>query len=210
MTQKSIIIAVAGPTGSGKTFFAQRLRKKLGIKDCRIINQDHYYKDWAHIPLKDRKKINFDDIRAFDFPLLISQIKALKKGKYIMRPCYSFLQHCRTGKKEYVRPDRYIIIEGLMPYAINTMKGIFDLKIYIDAGRHVCIARRIKRDIKKRDETIESVCRRFFVDVLPMQEKYVEPQKKYADIVLNGNSSIDKSVNKTFRCIKHRKQAEYE
>jgi uridine kinase len=179
------IIAIAGPTASGKTTFAYVLRSKLGNNKAVIIGQDNYYKNWSYLSKKTRKKINFDDIKAFDFNLLTKHLLCLKRGKAIKSPLYNFAQSRRLKKTIKIIPKPYIIVEGLMPFYFKRLARLFDYKIYIEANKATCLARRIKRDIKERGESIESVCSRYFNDVLLKQKKYVEPQKRWADEVVN-------------------------
>lgn len=191
MLRKIKLIAVTGPSGCGKTLLAKRLSGRLGRNKCVILSQDNYYKDWGRLHRKKRKKINFDDIKAFDFQLFKKHLEALKNGKGILSPCYDFVRSARSKKTKRIQPKPVIIVEGLMPLAKRNLAPLFDLKIYIDTENYVCLARRIRRDIKERGESIEATCRRYFQDVLPMQKKYVEPQKKYADIVINSHKKLD-------------------
>ncbi|MFA5156297.1 MAG: uridine kinase [Candidatus Omnitrophota bacterium] len=182
------IIAVAGSTASGKTTFANKLKKKFKDNKVVIICQDNYYKDWSHLNKKERKKINFDDLKAFDLRLLIKHLDYLKNGMPVCMPLYDFVQSRRLKKVKKINPKQVIIVEGLMPFFDKKLRQMFDYKIYIDTSNAVCLARRLKRDTKERGETVESVCFRYFNDVLPMQRKYVEPQKKWADVVINGKT----------------------
>lgn len=183
---ETMLIAVSGPSASGKSMLAVKLSKVLGSNRCVIICQDDYYKDWSHLPKNERKKINFDDAKAFDFRLLEQHMRALKDGKCIQKPCYCFKENKRLSKRYPLSAKRYIIVEGLMPFFTNRLRKLFDYKIYVNASNGICLVRRIKRDTKERGESIESVCLRYFNDVLPMQKKYVEPQKKWADIVVHS------------------------
>ncbi len=179
-------VAITGPSASGKSMLARKLARRLGGGRSLILCQDDYYKDWSHLPKNKRKKINFDDAKAFDFSLLEKHIGMLKNGKSIQKPRYCFVESKRLPKRYTLTPKRYIIVEGLMPFFTNRLKKLFDHKIYVDANNGTCLARRIKRDTRERAETIESVCLKYFNDVLPMQKKYVEPQRRWADMVING------------------------
>ncbi|PIQ89478.1 MAG: uridine kinase [Candidatus Omnitrophica bacterium CG11_big_fil_rev_8_21_14_0_20_42_13] len=197
------LIAIAGPSACGKSLLAKELLKKLGSDKCSIISQDNYYKDWGRLSIAKRKKINFDNIRAFDFALFKKHLKALKNNKTISLPYYDFISSRRLKKTKKIAPKVFIIVEGLMPYVKKETGKLFDLKIYVDAENHTCMARRINRDINERGETLESTCRRYFKDVLPMQVKYVEPQKRCADIAVNSSKKLgDKTLDKIVRRIK--------
>jgi len=179
-----MLIAIAGSTASGKTTLADLLKKMLGDKKAVIICQDNYYKDWPRLSLKERKKINFDDLKSFDWVLLLKHLKCLKNGCPILSPEYDFVQSRRLKKAKRIESKQFVIVEGLMPYFEKKLRDLFDYKIYIDTSNAVCLARRIKRDTKERGDSIESVCKRYFDQVLPMQKKYVEPQREFADMVI--------------------------
>jgi len=192
MGTNCILIAIVGPSASGKSMLAKRLARALGRTRCAVICQDDYYKDWSHLPRHKRKQVNFDDAKAFDFRLLEKHISVLKSGKFIQKPSYCFMESKRLTKRYTLTPKRYIIVEGLMPLFDNRLRKLFDYKIYIDTNNAVCLARRIRRDTKERGESIESVCSRYFNDVLPKQKRYVEPQKRWADVVVDGNNAVGK------------------
>ncbi|MFA4932985.1 MAG: uridine kinase [Candidatus Omnitrophota bacterium] len=179
------IIAIAGPTASGKTTLANTFEKKIGVNRTTIISQDNYYKNFYRLSLLERKKLNFDDLKTFDLNLLIKHLLSLKNGKTVQMPLYDFVESKRLKNTKKIQPKEFIILEGLMPFFDRNLRKLFDYKIYISADNAICLARRLKRDIKKRGDSIESVCRRYFKDVLPMQKKYVEPQKKWADLIIN-------------------------
>lgn len=191
------LIAIAGPTASGKTTFAKLLKKKFSNNKTVTICQDNYYKDFPHLSTRERKKTNFDDFKSFEWKLLLKHLNYLKKGRTIFSPQYDFVQSKRLKKTQKIRPKQYIIIEGLMPFWDKKLRCLFHHKIYINTGNAVCLTRRIKRDVKERGDTIESVCKRYFDHVLPMQKKYVEPQKKWTDLIVDGTKKFDdKLLNK--------------
>ena len=187
-------IGIAGPTASGKTSLAEHIMKTIDQDKCIIISQDNYYKDWSRLSRKKRKKINFDDIRAFDTELLRTHLRKLKANMQISMPKYDFIESRRLKTFTKVFPKPVIILEGLIPFTDTKLRSLLDYKIYIATDNSVCLARRIKRDTKERGETIEYVCQRYFHDVLPMQKKYVEPQKKLADIVVDGSKKFDNNL----------------
>ncbi|MFA5090334.1 MAG: uridine kinase [Candidatus Omnitrophota bacterium] len=200
--RKSKIIAIGGVTGSGKSLLAKFLHNRFGSNKCVVICQDNYYKGWLHLSRKRRKTINFDEVRVFDLKLLGTHLKEIKAGNPISMPKYDFIESRRLKKISKLLSKPIVIIEGLMPFINKKLRRLLDLKIYIHADNSVCLARRIRRDIKERGETIESVCYRYFNDVLPMQKKYVEPQKKWANVVVNGNQKFSsKLINRLVRSI---------
>ncbi len=179
-----MLIAIAGPTASGKTTLANLLKNTLGRNRAVIINQDNYYKNWNLLSLKKRKKLNFDDFKAFDLQLLTKHLRSLKNGKPVYMPLYDFAQSKRLKETKKIEAKKFIILEGLVPFFDKKLRNLFDYKIYLESDNALCLARRLKRDTKERGDSIESVCKRYFEDVLPMQKKYVEPQKKWADLVI--------------------------
>jgi len=181
-----MLIAIAGPTASGKTTIANLLRKKFGKNRAVIISQDNYYKNRLDLKLKERKKINFDHLNAFDLELLNKHLQLLRNHMPICVPLYDFKQSKRCIKSIRIAPKKFVILEGLMPFFDIKLRKLIDFKVYINSDNAICLARRLKRDTKERGDSIETVCRRYFKDVLPMQRKYVEPQKKWADLIING------------------------
>ena len=192
---KAIYIAICGPSASGKTFIVEALAKKFGKGNTLILSQDRYYRDWSKLSVKKREMINFDHPNAFDFDLMIEQIKGLKNGQVIKAPVYSYKLHKRLKKVDRFEGKKVIIIEGLFTLYKYSFRKLFDHCFYIDINPGVALARRIKRDVNERGRCLEEVCGRFLNDVLPMQEKYVESQKKYADFVVDGSDSIKSLVS---------------
>jgi len=181
--------AIAGPSASGKTTLANLLKKMLGSDETIILNQDNYYKDFSYLNKVERKKINFDSIRSFDLVLLAKHLQSLKYGTPVYIPFYDFVQSKRLKKTRKIVAKKFILVEGLIPFFDKKLRELFDYKFYIDSDNAICLARRLKRDTKERGDSIETVCKRYFEDVLPMQKRYVEPQKKWADLVINLDSS---------------------
>jgi len=188
------LIAIVGPTASGKTSLANKLAKKLGKSNTAIISQDQYYKDWTHLPFKEREKINFDHPNSFDFKMMTVMLRRLQRCEPVEIPQYSYKFHKRLTKHYPLSAKRYIIVEGLLVLHKKPLRDLFDIKIYVDVDKATSLARRIKRDVRMRGETVESVCKRYFEDVLPMQERYVELQKKWADVIINGNGTTKETV----------------
>lgn len=195
------VIAITGPSASGKSVLAKHLFKALGRDSCVVLCQDDYYKNWSHLPKEKRKKINFDDANSFDFELLCKHLRALSRRASINKPCYSFVESKRLTKGQKICPKPIVILEGLTPLFNKELRRLIDLKIYIDVDCATSLSRRLKRDMTERAETIESVCERYFNDVLPMQRRYVERQKKWADVVVDGKALDKKVVRKIVRLL---------
>ncbi|SEF81437.1 uridine kinase [Caloramator fervidus] len=181
---RPILIGIAGGTGSGKSTVANEIFKSLPGESIAVIEQDSYYKDQSHLTLEERKKTNYDHPDAFDTELLIKHLKMLLNGEAIEKPLYDF--EIYTRKKETVRiePKDIIILEGILILAEPEIRNLLDIKIFVDTDADVRIIRRIQRDIKERGRTVESVIEQYMNVVRPMHMQFVEPTKRYADIII--------------------------
>jgi len=183
--KKPVIIGVAGGTASGKTLVSSKLME--AYKDTNsvvVIRQDYYYKDQSHKPFAERLKTNYDHPFAFDNDLLIAQIDKLIAGESVEKPTYDYVNHTRSVITEVVNPGDVIIIEGLFVLEDDQLRSKCDMKVYIDTAADVRFIRRLKRDVRDRGRTIESVCDQYLSTVRVMHEAFVEPSKKYADIII--------------------------
>ncbi len=181
-----MIIGIAGGTGSGKTTLADILKKEF-LENVSVIAYDNYYKNHDHLTLEERAQVNYDCPEALDTELLIQHLKALKQGKAIEMPIYNFKMHMRDKETIMVKPATIIVVEGILLFHLKELRDLFDLKIYVDVSADIRILRRVKRDIEERGRTIDSVTAQYLSTVQPMHDKYVEPTKKYADIILNSS-----------------------
>lgn len=179
-----ILIGIAGGTGSGKSTVAHEIYNALPAEDIGIIEQDSYYKDQSNIPFEERIKTNYDHPNAFDTQLLIEHLKKLLKGESIEKPVYDFAKHTRKKETIRVEPRHIIILEGIMILTEEEIRDLLDIKIFVDTDADVRIIRRIERDIKERGRTIESVINQYMNVVRPMHLQFVEPTKRYADIII--------------------------
>lgn len=182
MSNLPLIIGVVGGSGSGKTTLANNLH--LAIKNSVIISHDFYYKDNRDITFEERLKINYDHPNAFDTDLMIKDIKTLKENKAIYRPEYSFITYTRTDNKIKIEPAPVIIVEGLLIYENKNLLDLIDIKIFVDCDDDIRFIRRLNRDVKKRGRTLESVINQYISTVKPMYEQFIEPTKKYADVIV--------------------------
>lgn len=177
-----IVIGIAGGTGCGKSTMINKIKDEF--KDqITIISHDFYYK-YHDMPFEERKKLNYDHPSAFDTDILIQHIKELKQGKSIMRPVYDFTIHNRIDETVEVKPAKVIIVEGILIFENEELRDLCDIKVFIDTDADVRIIRRILRDVKKRGRTLESVVNQYLTTVKIMHETFVEPSKKYADIII--------------------------
>lgn len=179
-----VVIGVAGGTGSGKSTVAQRILKRAGTRQISLIQHDAYYKDLSDLPLSQRAMFNFDHPSALDNELLISHLQALKAGQAIEMPVYDFRTHTRTGETRTVGPNRAILVEGILIFADEKLRQMLDVKIYVDTDADIRFIRRLQRDIAERGRTMDSVIHQYLATVRPMHEEFVEPSKRYADIII--------------------------
>ena len=185
----TILIGIAGGTGSGKTTLTKHLKKRFG-DDITVIGHDSYYKRQDR-PFEERCRQNYDHPDAFDTDLLVEHLKALKRGESIQRPVYSYVEHNRTDETVEIKPTKVILVEGILIFASQELRDMLDIKIFVETDADVRILRRCLRDVEERGRTLESVVTQYLTTVKPMHEQYVEPSRKYADIVvLEGGHNL--------------------
>lgn len=180
---KRFLIGISGGTGSGKTTVALNIKEKIG-EDILILDMDSYYKDHSNIPFEERLKINYDHPDAFDIPLLKEHIQNLINGNEIKKPIYSFVEYVRLKEYEIVKPQRIIILEGIFALFYEEIRKFMDIKIYVDTDPDIRLIRRILRDTKDRGRTLDSVIKQYTEVVRPMHIQFVEPTKRFADIII--------------------------
>lgn len=179
-----LVIGIAGGSGSGKTTVVQAITKQLK-ENVVVIPQDSYYKDSSYLPLEERQKVNFDHPDSIDFELLNRQLRELKEGKIIEQPVYSYLT-CSRSRTETVtvKPADVIIIEGILIFTCAELRNQMDIKIFVDADDDDRLMRIMSRDIMERGKTVETVIQRYSKTVKPMYLQFIEPSKRYADIII--------------------------
>lgn len=180
---KTVIIGIAGGTGSGKTTLAMKI-KEYFKNDIVLICQDYYYKSFSNLTYEERKKLNFDHPNSFDNDLMIEHVKALKEFKPIERPVYSFIEHKRLNESITEQPKPVIIVEGILILDAPKLVELMDIKVFVDTDSDIRFARRLMRDIHERGRDIDSVVNQYINTVKPMHEAFVEPSKKNADIII--------------------------
>ena len=189
---QNIIVGIAGPSGSGKTLFASKLIKKLNTEDITVIRADDYYNSNHGLSLEQRNKINYDHPSALDQEFLVSQLIDLRNGIDIEMPSYDYITNQRREEHIKVSPNRIIVLEGFLVLALKKVRPLIDIKIYVDTPLDICLARRIERDIVERGATISKSLEQYRNHVRPMFLKYLEPSKKYANIIVprGGRNNI--------------------
>jgi len=180
----TLIIGIAGGTGSGKTTVANEILNRVGAQIISYIPHDAYYKDLSDLPSNQRAAINFDHPNSLDTDLMTEQIKTLKSGVAIQLPIYDFTKHSRTEETLHIPPNPIILVEGILIFTDPTLRQLFDIKIFVDTDSDVRLIRRIRRDITERGRTIESVLTQYETTVRPMHLEFVEPAKRYADVII--------------------------
>ena len=193
MTPK-LTIGVGGGTGSGKTTLSLKLAEFLGPERVLILSQDHYYRDAGHLPLEQRARQNFDRPEAVDFELLVRHLKQLQAGLEVARPRYDFSRHVRLEGSEPALPLPVILVEGTLVFAAEELASCFDLKLFVDADPDIRFIRRLKRDLRERGRSVESIVQQYLQTVRPMHLRFVEPARAHADLVISGVDGIEQQV----------------
>ncbi len=181
---KPIIIGVAGGTGSGKTTVSEAILERVGRERITYIQHDSYYKDLSHLPLEERHKINFDHPDALDTNLLVEHLERLQTGSPIEVPIYDFTTHTRRRETRRVEPRGVTLVEGILIFVDKALRELMDVKIFVDTDADIRFIRRLQRDIAERRRTMESVILQYLETVRPMHLEFVEPSKRYADIII--------------------------
>jgi uridine kinase len=179
-----VVIGVAGGTGSGKTTVAREILRRAGTDLISLIQHDAYYKDLSGLPVPQRDMRNFDHPDALDNDLLIVHLKDLKAGRPVDIPVYDFTTHTRTAGTRRVEPHRVVLLEGILIFADEALRRLMDVKIYVDTDADIRFIRRLQRDIAERGRTMDSVIHQYLATVRPMHQEFVEPSKRYADVII--------------------------
>jgi uridine kinase len=180
----SLVIGIAGGSGSGKTTVAQEILQRVGPERIAYIQHDSYYKDLTGLPPAQRVEVNFDHPNSLETELLISHIEQLKRGQMIEVPIYDFSNHSRTDKTFRVNPRGVIIVEGILIFVEPELRSLFDVKLFVDTDADIRLIRRLQRDITERGRTVESVIKQYQSTVRPMHLEFVEPSTRYAEVII--------------------------
>lgn len=180
---RPLIIGVVGGSGSGKTTVARAIHASLGL-DAAFVDMDAYYRDQQHLSFEERLLVNYDHPDAFDLDLMVEQLEQLSRGEPIEKPTYDFAGHTRAARRERIEPRQAIIVDGILLLVEPRLRALFDIKVFVDVDDDVRFIRRLQRDVQERGRSMEDVVRQYLSTVRPMHLEFVEPSKRYADIII--------------------------
>ena len=189
---KPLVIGVAGGSGSGKSTVSRNVAQALPNRSVAFIDMDAYYLNYAHLPLDERRKINWDHPDAFDWELLLSQLTRLASGESIEKPVYDFVEHVRSAKTVVVPPAEVVVVDGILLFVDRRIRELCDVKVFVDADADTRLIRRLKRDMVKRGRPLEEILEQYLSTVQPMHLEFVEPSKRYADVIVprGGHNAV--------------------
>ncbi|MCH7574530.1 MAG: uridine kinase [Candidatus Marinimicrobia bacterium] len=180
----AILIGLAGGTGSGKTSIAKAIKREIGDNGVVIVEQDSYYHNLTHLPIDERARINFDHPDSIDFDLMRNNLEALQRFETVELPIYDYTTHTRKEETRNISGHRLIILEGILVLFDQAIRDLMDIKIYVDTPADVRFIRRMIRDVKERDRSFDAVVDQYYATVRPMHDQFVEPTKRFADIIV--------------------------
>lgn len=183
-THTPLVIGIAGGTGSGKTTVANVILDRVGENRIAYLPHDAYYKDLSNLPPAQREAINFDHPNSLETELMIEHVEVLKSGQSVQLPIYDFTKHARTDEYIPVEPQPIILVEGILIFVEPTLRALFDVKLFVDTDPDIRFIRRLRRDITERGRTTESVMQQYETTVRPMHLEFVDPSKRYADVII--------------------------
>ena len=203
-----LVIGIAGGTGSGKTTLMKNLMERLG-NEVTVMSHDNYYRRHDELPYEERCKLNYDEPAAFETELMVKHLCLLREGKEVDCPVYDFTVHNRSEEVIHLSPKCVIMVEGILIFENKALRDLMDIKIFVDTDADIRLCRRIKRDVNKRGRSVESVLNQYMSTVKPMHDQYVEPSKKFADlVVLEGGKNhvaLDMIMNRVQKHIEESK-----
>jgi uridine kinase len=192
MSPRSVIVGVAGGSGSGKTTVVRRIVESLGNDQVTVLEHDRYYRDRSDLRLEERAALNYDHPDSLETDLMVRHIEALRRGDPVDVPVYDFARYARTTATETAHPRRAIIVEGILIFTDAALRNLLDVKVFVDADDDIRFIRRLRRDVAERGRTMESVVEQYLNTVKPMHLDFVEPSKRYADIIVpqGGHNTV--------------------
>jgi uridine kinase len=189
---KPLVIGIAGGSGSGKSTVARKVAEALSQSSVVFLDMDAYYRNFAHLPMEERKRVNWDHPDSFDTGLLVSHVRELCAGRPVDKPLYDFVSHTRSPRSERVNPADVLVLDGILLFVDEELRSLCDVKVFVDADADIRLIRRLKRDVTKRGRTLEEVIAQYLDTVHPMHLQFVEPSKRYADVIVprGGHNTI--------------------
>ena len=192
-----------GGSGAGKTTLAAAVHERLGNHRSAVLSLDAYYKDLSHLPLAERAAVNFDHPDALDVQLLTQQIRQLRCGHAVEVPCYDFTTHTRRPETVTLQPKAVVLVEGILLLALDPIRSLLDLKVFVDAPADIRFIRRLLRDIQERGRTVDSCIQQYYATTRPMHFAWVEPSKAFADVAISGEKGIETLATLLIERIEH-------
>ena len=189
---KPLVIGIAGGSGSGKSTVARKVTEALSRSSIAFLDMDAYYRNFAHLPMEERKRVNWDHPDAFDMELFAGQVRDLSAGRSIDKPVYDFVSHTRSARTERVNPADVLVLDGILLFVDELLRSLCDVKVFVDADADIRLIRRLRRDVQKRGRTLDDVITQYLETVQPMHLQFVEPSKRYADVIVprGGHNTI--------------------
>jgi uridine kinase len=190
-----MIIGICGGTGSGKTTIARKIVEEVGVENVILLEQDSYYRNLIDMPLDERHLANFDHPDSIDSDMLVGHVKRLKDGLDVERPVYDFKTHTRSSEISVLHPRPVVMVEGILIFAEPRIRELLDIRVFVDTPDDIRFIRRLQRDIRERGRTTESVIEQYFATVRPMHMEFVEPSKRFADVIVPEGANADTSID---------------
>jgi uridine kinase len=190
--QRSFVIGVAGGSGSGKTTVSRRIRESVNVENIAYLEHDNYYRDQSHLTPEQRVLTNYDHPDSLETELLVEHVRALQAGQAIDMPLYDFAIHTRSTATRRIEPARIVLVEGILIYAEKDLRELMDIRIFVDTDADIRFIRRLRRDMGERRRSLDSVVQQYMATVRPMHLEFVEPSKRYADVIVprGGNNQV--------------------
>ncbi len=204
--KKPFVVGVAGGTGAGKTTVTAAIIAAIGAESVAVLPEDAYYREYAHLSEAERVKINWDHPDAIEVELLLAHIRQLLAGRPVERPVYDFAAYARLPETIHIEPRPVVLVEGILIYVDERLRDVCDLKVFVDTDADLRFIRRLERDVQQRGRTVESVVRQYLATVRPMHLAFVEPSKRFADIIVPEGGSNLVAIELLRNALLHRMQ----
>ena len=201
---KPLIIGIAGGTGSGKSTVARKVAAALDTTSVAFIDMDAYYNNYAHLPMEDRRRINWDHPNSFDWDLLLAHLRDLASGRSIEKPEYDFVAHLRRKDRVHVPAADVVVVDGILLLADPRIRDLFDVKVFVDTDADIRLIRRLRRDLVERGRPLEEILDQYLTTVQPMHLEFVEPSKRYADVIVPRGGHNEVAIAMIVAKIRHR------